>query len=152
MSLPPSQGCFKMDFNKYIGILYRDKGRDFKGCDCWGLVRLIYQNEFDIVLPSYADNYLDSEEAVEISDLINREKLHWKAVPLGQERVGDVVVLRLLGYPMHVGIVIGKNRMLHIMKGINSVVEDYTRVAWKNRVTGIFRHVNFNAVNEGKNE
>lgn len=42
-------------FERYLDIPYKDGGRDWDGCDCWGLVRLILAEERGIVLPSFSD-------------------------------------------------------------------------------------------------
>src|SRR5512134_1374594 len=41
----------------YVGIPYLDHGAARSGCDCWGLVRLIYRERTRIELPSYAGDY-----------------------------------------------------------------------------------------------
>ena len=35
----------------YIGIPYKDKGRTFNGCDCYGLLMLYYKKELGIEIP-----------------------------------------------------------------------------------------------------
>lgn len=130
-----------MDANSYIGIPYRDKGRTREdGLDCWGLVRLFYLQEFGIVLPSYTEDYLSAKEAKEIAQLINREKGSWSPVSLGEERFGDVVILRIIGYPTHVGVVWRPGLMLHTLEKINSVLEPYSSSLWRRRITSIIRH------------
>ncbi len=40
---------------RYLGIPYREGGRGWDGCDCWGLVRLILLEERGIALPLFSD-------------------------------------------------------------------------------------------------
>lgn len=54
--------------------------------------------------------------------------------------MGDVIVLRLLGHPMHVGVVLGDRQMLHIEEGIDSAIESYAGPRWQHRVFGFFRY------------
>ena len=39
--------------NNYIGLPYAFGGRDRKGVDCYGLIRLIFENEYQIQLPDW---------------------------------------------------------------------------------------------------
>jgi cell wall-associated NlpC family hydrolase len=126
----------------YIGLPFFDHGRDRSGLDCWGLVRLALGEQFGVALPSYAHEYQRSTQGDKISALIEREALKWKPVPAGNEVCGDVIVLRVRGKPMHVGLVLGDRLMLHIEAGINSVIERYSGTNWAERVSGFYRYKN----------
>ncbi len=72
----------KTDFGKYIDIPFKHRGRDFDGCDCFGLVRLIYAQERNIILPDYLEiDYkcdLTEEEETHIQDLyLNHLEKGW---------------------------------------------------------------------------
>jgi len=41
----------------------------------------------------------------------------------------------------HVGLVIDRKRMLHVMEGINSTIEEFTGIQWKKKVEGFYRYV-----------
>lgn len=129
----------------YIGIPFKDHGRDRKGLDCWGLVRLVYDEAFGIALPSYAGEYEHTKNVRQISALIDRVSQSWKPIEPGKEKLGDVIVLRVRGAPMHVGTVLGDRQMLHIDQGIDSVIEKYTCSRWAERIEGFFRHEDTNA-------
>lgn len=124
----------------YIGLPFRDHGRDRQGLDCWGLVRLVMAEQFGIALPSFAGEYSRTTEVPRISALIERECAKWQEVPPGDDKCGDVVIMRVRGRPLHVGIVIGDQQMLHIELGINSVIERYAGPRWKERLFGFYRY------------
>lgn len=130
-------------FDRYVGIPWRKHGRDASGTDCWGLVRLFHERELGLVLPSYADRYADSEDRAEVGAVIAGERGPWVEVPRGSERPGDVILLKVLGVPCHVGVVVERGVMLHQFRGVNSALGWYEGLrggTWVRRVDGIFRH------------
>jgi cell wall-associated NlpC family hydrolase len=122
----------------YVGIPYSDRGRDRHGCDCWGLVRLVYRERLEIILPSYRESYEASNDPVSASGAIAKYKGTFTEVQ--QPRPGDVVLLRVIGNETHVGIYLEGRRMLHAMKGTNSCIVNLRSKAWTRRVAGYFRH------------
>ncbi len=124
----------------YSQVPYVDNGRGEKGVDCWGLACLFYQKELNIALPSYSGEYSSAEEKREVSTLINQHRGSWIQVPCGEERFGDIVILRLQGYPLHIGIVLDEKKMLHTLKGCGTTIESYESRIWKNRIFGFVRH------------
>lgn len=82
----------------YIGLPFREHGRSIAGTDCWGLVRLVLQEQFAAVLPSYAADYQTTGNATELGKLIGQEAEKWIAISAGQEKLGDVIVLRMRGH------------------------------------------------------
>lgn len=124
----------------YIGLPFKEHGRDRTGVDCWGLVRLVMAEQFGIVLPSYSTYYDSTTREDQLAPLIDEERRHWISIEHGEEEFGDVVVLRMRGQPIHVGLVIEKGRMLHVEVGIGSVLDSYASARWVLRVTGFYRY------------
>lgn len=124
----------------YIGLPFKEHGRDRSGADCWGLVRLVLAEQFSIALPSFAAEYRRTTDTEHISKLIERETPGWKDIPAGEEECADVIVMLLRGRPMHVGLVLGDGHMLHIENGINSAIERYRGPRWAERVSGFYRY------------
>lgn len=124
--------------NDYKNIPFKDRGRDENGVDCWGLVALILKNECGIEVPSYIDDYDNTEERDKLAGLIAEERAKlWESVDKPQPF--DVIVLEMRGVPMHVGIVIGDRLMIHCSKGVGVSVEDYTGMKWRYNVLGFER-------------
>lgn len=122
----------------YIGTPFSEKGRDHSGLDCWGLVRLVYAEKLGVDLPSYAENYRDSNDREVLTALVEAEKKsRWLAVE--KPKPYDVIILTMMGLPTHVGVVVNSRQMLHILKGTNAVLEDFTGLKWRNRVKGFAR-------------
>ena len=124
----------------YIGLPFKPHGRDRHGVDCWGLVRLVLAERFALNLPSYADGYGSTEDARDIGRLIRGELVPWRPVAFGAEQPGDVVLMRLMNQPMHVGLVVDPGWMLHIEEGIDACLERYDGSRWRQRILGLYRY------------
>ena len=129
----------------YIGLPFKTHGRTRDGLDCWGLARLIYAEQFGIDLPSLVEVYDDTlvGNAVQIGTEIRaRAGTAWVEVAAGSEREGDIVVVIVRGEPMHIGVVVGSQKMVHIEDGlIGCVIADYTGVHFRKKIWGFYRHV-----------
>jgi cell wall-associated NlpC family hydrolase len=128
----------EIDVARYVGIPFVDHGRSESGCDCWGLVRLIYKNEFGIDLDDLGPLYESTTDNNGMTSLYVAQLPSWTKVEAPQ--AGDVALLRLRGLPVHVGIVISENQMVHVESGTDCVVERFDTSLWKNRIEGFFRH------------
>jgi cell wall-associated NlpC family hydrolase len=125
--------------DKYIGIPFKPNGYDYQGADCFGLVNLVYREVLNITLPRY-DVYTRNSIGClkEVARTMNTERDKW--IKVEQPRMFDVVLLRTGTFVWHCGMVISRYRMLHVMEGINSCIEDFTGIMWKERVDGFLRY------------
>lgn len=126
-----------MQLEKYIGLKYKEKGRDFDGLDCWGLARLFYKNEFKIDLPSFSSEYTQTD-VQRIEELIAQYKEGWESTEQPEE--GSIVLFRVLGSESHVGIVINKEQFLHVRENQDSAIENLSSPFWKKRIVGYFKY------------
>lgn len=135
------------NLQRYIGLPFEIGGRTFDGVDCWGLVRLFYQHDLGIELPSYSDyEDLNQHTKVELSNLITNEKeTRWQdvATDVHYLEFGDVLVFRVKGLPVHVGVYLSENKFLHSLVGINSCTEklnNHKGRCWDNKLVGACRY------------
>ena len=126
-----------MDFNKYIGLPYKQNGRTETGVDCWGLARLVYAQELGIELPSYADLYQGSWDE-QVTKLIEHSKDGWQQVQDPQP--GDLCVFNIYGEPAHVGVYVGNGKFLHSREGLDTVIDTVNSSQWRKRLDGYFRY------------
>ena len=126
---------------KYVGIPYKTRGDDIKGADCLGLVELIYKEKLNIHLPF--NEHLETENNLNVvSNAIKKEKIKW--IKLDKAENFCVVLLNIYGLPVHLGLVLNNNYMIHSLKGHNSVIEKYNGAKWKKRINGFYRHRELN--------
>ncbi|MEM7303412.1 MAG: NlpC/P60 family protein [Pseudomonadota bacterium] len=126
----------------YVGIPFEDRGRGWAGCDCWGLVRLVFWDQFKIDLPTYTGSYLHTDEQAQIDTLLSQAKLSptWEEVTKPEEY--DVAMFRRGHLQTHVGVMVDERNVLH-MDG-----EDRAKIArvdygpLRFRLVGYFRNVN----------
>lgn len=127
-------------WNDFVGIPYLPGGADEKGCDCWGLVRLVYRRRFGMELPGVVLDVTPGErpEAAAIAPVLDLARdSFWERVSVPQP--GDVAVFRVRGYDSHVGLVTMPGYMLHVREGHDAVIEAYDRRFWKNAFRGVYR-------------
>ena len=127
------------DFSRFLGLPFADMGRSRAGVDCWGLVRLVYSEEFGIDLPSY--DYAGSKSREEIDQLITVESTRdWVEVLPGTERAGDLVIMEPGKFKCHTGVVTAPGQLLHVEDGISSAIHDYRRSTFRYPPRQFLRH------------
>lgn len=130
-----------IDVVPYLHVPFEDRGRDWSGCDCWGLARLVARFDFNRDFPAHDGSYESADDGEGVGAVIDEERACWQEIPAGLEVPGDVVTLVVRGAEAHVGTVIEPGMMLHTMKRTGPVVESYRRNPWKKRVRGFYRWI-----------
>lgn len=127
--------------NRYTGTPFAERGRTRIGCDCYGLARIIYQEELGITLPAYL-GYTSTEERGEIAALIDGAKRLPMWLPAtGPALVFDVALFRRGRLTTHLGIVVRRGLMIHMADEDCAKIERYDGGRWSHRLTGVWRHV-----------
>ena len=108
------------NFSKYIEIPFKHKGRDFKGCDCYGLIRLIYEQERSILLPDYLElDYncdLNEDDETHIQDKFNDQlSCGWQIIESPFD-LWDTLIFYANSRRViadHIGLCIGDDKFIH---------------------------------------
>lgn len=145
--LPPDEAIKPApayEIKGFIGIPFVDGGRDRSGCDCWGLVRLVYRDVAGIDLPSYGE--IGASELLAVARAIGgaTEQGPWRRVDDAPRRSLDVVVMRHLGHarrtPVHVGVMASAEHLLHTVHAADSHRVPLSHPSVSSRILGIYRH------------
>jgi cell wall-associated NlpC family hydrolase len=129
----------------YMRVPFVDGGRDMAGCDCWGLVRLVYARELGIELPLYGD--IPASAVARIARQMKRdaELAAWRKV----ERPQAFDVVLMSGRPVagvhpralvHVGVMIDAERVLHIEEGADAAAPLLRHPTVRQRIVAVMRH------------
>lgn len=106
----------------YVGIQFKKMGRDASGCDCWGLVRLVLNEQHGVLLPSYSEDDPDGwsieSHAVAHKKVTDPKPLD-VAILLSDVRVG----LAWKSVPNHIGVFVSEKAILHVEEGFCSRVQ-----------------------------
>ena len=126
---------------KFQAIPFVNGGRDFRGCDCWGLHRLICAERLGIELPLWDTVTADDRRAVVAAVEEQTEADCWRAVARSQAIECDLVLIRQAGEAVHVGTHIGHERLIHTQRQIGAVVIGLGHPRISRRIEGIYRYV-----------
>lgn len=126
-----------MELRELIGIPYKNHGRDLAGLDCWGLVMVASRELYGVEVPDY-NGYADSCNGTQVAPLFDARK-DWQFFKTTEANIGDVIVVRLAGYPVHAGIYTGDDFMLHTLHGCNSCLVRISSHSWRQRIEGAYR-------------
>ena len=109
-----------------ICVPFCERGRDYTGWDCWGLVRCGYMDIFNVFLPIFLEEYKNTSDYSGMVKLVNKESNNrW----IKSSRVlGSVAVIKRRGYLLHVGLVATNYEILHCDKIVGTVLEYDTRM------------------------
>jgi hypothetical protein len=115
--------------------LHKYIGRSYETCNCFDLVKEMYQDFFKLDLCHYFE---DSQvpERKEVESLIVSNKGDF--VKVDSPVFGDIVVIKFFGIECHIGFCLDTKRFVHSARGIGSNIEKLDRYA--HLIAGYYRH------------
>lgn len=129
-------------WNNYSAIPFVDHGRDGSGCDCYGLLRLVYRDRLGVELPLLLDGYRHTEQRQILANLIegNALLIGFSQMDLDRLQPFDVLIIRQAGVNCHLGVLVTPNLLLHTEAGRGVVVEDIRRPHLRPRIREAWRY------------
>ena len=124
------------DLAGYVGLPYRERGRDRSGLDCWGLNVVVYRDRFGVTVPDHGPAFAAVMDPLDAADparqerafvrlaqkLIRDQKKTWTEIKTPV--LGATVLVRRSGQPVHTGIYLTGGDLLHADFEIGSVVRE----------------------------
>ena len=123
----------------YIGIPFVSNGRTRSGCDCYGLIRLVLMEAYNVVLPELSDDYENALNVAETLKLFEEKipVLCAARIPALEERA--VIVITEGGRPCHLGINAGGGYILHTNFKTGSICQRLSHPDLAGRIEGYYR-------------
>lgn len=122
----------------YVGIPFKSGGRDKSGLDCYGLLRLVYIEEFNTTLPDLRDLYINALDTNETAPLYKKYAPLLRGDKTACPKSGDAAVMLERGLPTHLGIYAGGGYILHATRHLGTVLQRTTSPDLKGRVEGYY--------------
>lgn len=132
--------------NAYLGIPWVWGGTTRAGCDCAGLVSLVYAELTGIRLDWHAtwpDLIRGGLDRASIETAIEATTGAWPWRPVvgsGAAAPLDLLVFRRAGIEDHVGVLVDKGLFLHVRQGDRARLARLDQQPWAARLAGVYRH------------
>lgn len=123
---------------EYIGIPFQSGGRDRRGLDCYGLIRLVLMEQYECTLPLLDGKY---DNALNLYDT---SPLFFQQLPILTEKIAGpqeraLALLEMHQLPCHLGLFCGGESIIHSRAGVGVVAERLDSRRLPGRITGWYR-------------
>jgi len=127
--------------DKFVGIPFVDRGRTFDGCDCWGLICILYYEIYNIILPDYPISSNDTDSvSKEMGNGVKSGRWVSAKTPY---QMGDIVAMAMspkhLTSINHVGFCLDGNTFVHSIQNQRSAICRLDDIYWKHRIKGAYK-------------
>ncbi len=116
---------------QFVDIPFVDRGRSLDGADCYGLCYIVYKIRWGIEIPKHTDEYESVSEWQNLMRLVHKYEREEFWVPIEKPREGAIAKLRVRGRPIHFGLVVSSDWMLHTDEDVYSQHERFDNIIWR---------------------
>lgn len=120
----------------YVGLPYESKGIG-PGFDCWTIYKHIFKHERGIVIPDNDNDYINANDIESVHKYFENSKDDW--IALIKPETYCLIMMNIAGEPVHVGMCLDNEYMIHTLEGHNSAIERYTSKKWNRRIEGFYK-------------
>ena len=124
---------------KYVGIPFLSGGRDDRGVDCYGLVRLILNTEYGYNLPLLSNTYDNALDVCETGSLFQKYVPLLCGESISEPEEKAVALLKMRGLPSHVALYAGDDFIIHAMSKNGVACERLSCPLLKSMIEGWYR-------------
>ena len=123
---------------EYIGIPFQSGGRDRRGLDCYGLIRLVLMEQYGCQLPLLDGKY---DNALNLYDT---SPLFFQQLPILTEKIAGpqeraLALLEMHQLPCHLGLFCGGESIIHSRAGVGVVAEKIDSRRLPGKIVGWYR-------------
>lgn len=123
---------------EYIGIPFQSGGRDRRGLDCYGLIRLVLMEQYGCKLPLLDGKY---DNALNLYDT---SPLFFQQLPILTEKIAGpqeraLALLEMHQLPCHLGLFCGGESIIHSRAGVGVVAERLDSRRLPGKIVGWYR-------------
>ncbi len=124
--------------NKFIGIPFVSKGRSFRGCDCYGLVKLYYKEILNIEIP---ETVITSKQPRRtFANYLNEISKNWTSTtPQKNAVIAMAVNAEHPSLVTHFAVMIDDKRFIDTRENMSSYLTSIDDEKIKNQIKGFYK-------------